>query len=160
MAVALAAVQVLPVLEFARQSRRVSGERAINSYNFSLDPFRVVELVWPNLFGTNWPENRSWIQAVPPAGDHPALDRLALLGRFAPGARPQRIRIEIRAAVAPLADDRRSGRARGKFRQIWEPALVGAVRPIRGCAGLARPPLRGSRAWTACFTTAPGASTG
>ena len=81
LAVALAAVQVLPVLEFARQSRRVSGERGINSYNFSLDPFRVVELVWPNLFGTNSPENRSWIQAVPPAGDHQLwIDSLYLGG--------------------------------------------------------------------------------
>ncbi len=35
-----------------------------------MEPFRVVELVWPNVFGTSSPENRSWLQAIPPVGDH------------------------------------------------------------------------------------------
>ena len=48
----------------------MSGESVINVYHFSLDPFRVVELVWPNPFGTNAPQSRCWLQAVPPAGDH------------------------------------------------------------------------------------------
>jgi hypothetical protein len=70
LAMALAAVQVLPALEFVGMSRRVSGDRAIDIYRSSLDPFRLVELVWPNVFGLPCPENRSWLQAIPPAGGH------------------------------------------------------------------------------------------
>ena len=53
-----------------RTDQRMSTEPEINIYYFSLDPFRIVELVWPNLFGTNAPQSRSWIQAIPSAGDH------------------------------------------------------------------------------------------
>ena len=52
LAMALAAVQILPVLEFVSESRRVGGEVATDVYRFSLDPFRLVELIWPNVFGT------------------------------------------------------------------------------------------------------------
>jgi len=69
-AMALAAVQILPALEFASQSRRVAGNATINMFRFSLDPFRIVELVWPNVFGTPCPEDRSWVQAIPPVGEH------------------------------------------------------------------------------------------
>ena len=67
---ALAGAQLLPVLEFSLNSQRAAGLAETNLYRFSLDPFRVVELVWPNPFGLYSPENRSWIQAIPPAGDH------------------------------------------------------------------------------------------
>jgi hypothetical protein len=70
LAMALAAVQILPVLEFAGQSQRVAGDAATELYHFSLAPCRLVELVWPNVFGTSSPEYRSWLQAAPPAGDH------------------------------------------------------------------------------------------
>jgi hypothetical protein len=70
LAMALAAVQILPTLEFAAQSRRAAADRAINVYRFSLAPVRVVELAWPNVFGISSPENRSWLQGVPPVGDH------------------------------------------------------------------------------------------
>ncbi len=72
LAMALAAAQILPVLEFVGKSRRVGGEVATNvqRYRFSLAPVRLVELVWPTVFGTPRPENRSWLQGVPPAGDH------------------------------------------------------------------------------------------
>src|SRR5262249_28827061 len=68
LAIALSAVQVLPSLEFANRSWRAAGISASNAYRFSLDPVRLVELVWPNVFGISSPENRSWLQAVPPAG--------------------------------------------------------------------------------------------
>jgi hypothetical protein len=70
LAVALSAAQILPTLEFASQSRRASGDLAFNIYRFSLDPFRAVELLWPNVFGLPCPENQSWIQGVPRSGDH------------------------------------------------------------------------------------------
>ncbi len=81
LAMALAGVQVVPALEFVGQSRRMAGDGAINVFRFSLDPFRVVELFWPNVFGRPCPENRSWLQAVPPAGEHDAwVDSLYMGG--------------------------------------------------------------------------------
>jgi len=70
LAMALAAAQLAPVLEFTGLSSRAAGDTANDVYYFSLDPSRVVELVWPNVFGTTSPVNRSWLQAVPPTGDH------------------------------------------------------------------------------------------
>jgi hypothetical protein len=69
LAAALAAAQLLPVLEFSSRTTRVAEDSAMNIYHFSLEPYRLVELAWPNPFGMNAPENRSWIQAIPPAGD-------------------------------------------------------------------------------------------
>jgi len=80
LALALAAAQVLPALEFAADSRRVAGDAAINIYRFSLDPYRVVELIWPNVFRTPRPINRSWVQAIPPAGTHELLNDSLYVG--------------------------------------------------------------------------------
>jgi hypothetical protein len=70
LAMALAAVQLLPVLEFTGRTWRATGVTATNLYRYSLDPCRLAELVWPNVFGTSSPENRSWLQAIPPVGSH------------------------------------------------------------------------------------------
>jgi hypothetical protein len=70
LAVGLAAVQVFPVAEFAIQSQRAGRIASMETYAFSLSPCRLVELVWPNVFGSNAPEQRSWLQGVPPVGDH------------------------------------------------------------------------------------------
>jgi hypothetical protein len=70
LALALAAAQVLPALEFTGQSWRVGEMASDTLHNYSLDPWRVVELVWPSVFGTSFAEKGSWLQAIPPAGDH------------------------------------------------------------------------------------------
>jgi hypothetical protein len=70
LAVALAAAQVFPVAEFASQSQRADRITSTEMYAFSLSPCRLIELVWPNVFGSNAPEPRSWLQGVPPVGDH------------------------------------------------------------------------------------------
>jgi hypothetical protein len=70
LAMALSAAQMLPVLEFSGQSWRAAGVPPTNLYRYSLQPCRLAELIWPNVFGTNAPENRSWLQAVPPVGGH------------------------------------------------------------------------------------------
>jgi hypothetical protein len=69
LAAALSAVQLLPVLEFASRSVRVGEGVALDVYRFSLEPHRLIELVWPNPFGTLCPDNRSWLQAVLPTID-------------------------------------------------------------------------------------------
>jgi hypothetical protein len=67
---ALAGAQAVPVAEFASQSQRVDRLEPTDINCYSLDPARVVEFIWPNVFGINSPDNRSWLQAIPPVGDH------------------------------------------------------------------------------------------
>ena len=62
---ALAAVQLLPVAEFTGQTARAAGEGPHDIYPFSLAPVRLVELVWPNAFGTPFNGNRNWLPLVP-----------------------------------------------------------------------------------------------
>jgi hypothetical protein len=66
LAFGLAAAQVLPALEFSAETDRASVEDPIDIYPFSLEPIRVVELVWPNLFGTRLEGNSSWLEATRP----------------------------------------------------------------------------------------------
>jgi hypothetical protein len=70
LAAAVSAAQILPALEFVGMSWRAAGITSTNRYRYSLDLCRVAEVVWPNVFGTSSAENRSWLQAVPPVGDH------------------------------------------------------------------------------------------
>jgi len=69
LAAALAAAQLGPVLEFTRQSGRASAEGPHDVYPFSLEPPRLVELLWPNPFGTVYSAH-NWLSAVPPEGKH------------------------------------------------------------------------------------------
>jgi hypothetical protein len=66
LAAAISAAQLFPVLEFISQSSRASWDGAGNIYAFNLHPIRVIEFVWPNVFGTPYHGNRLWIGALPP----------------------------------------------------------------------------------------------
>jgi hypothetical protein len=66
LAFALAAAQLLPALEFIAQTNRAEIEAPHDVYPFSLEPVRVIELVWPNVFGTSFAGNRSWLEATRP----------------------------------------------------------------------------------------------
>lgn len=68
LAVAVSAAQLFPVLEFTGQSARAAGEGPHDVFPFSLAPTRVVEFLWPNVFGTPFQGNRHWLSAVPPKG--------------------------------------------------------------------------------------------
>jgi hypothetical protein len=67
LAASLSSAQLLPVMEFTGQSARAAGDGPHDIYPFSLEPARVVEFLWPNLFGTPFHGNRAWVVAVPPA---------------------------------------------------------------------------------------------
>jgi hypothetical protein len=66
LAAASAAAQLLPVLEFISQSVRAARDGPHNIYLYSLQPFRLVEFVWPNVFGTVFDGNTLWLGALPP----------------------------------------------------------------------------------------------
>jgi hypothetical protein len=70
LATSLSAAQLLPVLEFSAQTGRAAGEGPHDIYPFSLEPLRAVEFAWPNVFGTHFAGNRSWLEALPPEGRH------------------------------------------------------------------------------------------
>lgn len=63
----LGGAQLLPVFEFTRQSGRAAGSGPHDVYPFGLEPFRVVEMVWPNVFGNAFAANRSWLTLASPA---------------------------------------------------------------------------------------------
>jgi hypothetical protein len=70
LALALAAAQLLPSLEFTSECVRLMSGVPIENDRFSLEPYRAVELIWPSFFGTTFPENSCWLQVIPPASLH------------------------------------------------------------------------------------------
>lgn len=56
----LAAVQILPTLEFASLSGRASPDAIEETVAFSLHPLRLLEYFSPTLFGRFFPENSRW----------------------------------------------------------------------------------------------------
>ena len=82
---ALVGVQLLPSLEFSRKSDRAVEEQPLSVFDFSLEPYRLVELAWPNAFGTLAPENRSWLQSIPPSGQHESWSLSLYLGSLTVG---------------------------------------------------------------------------
>jgi hypothetical protein len=70
---ALAAVQLLPIIEFTQQTSRAAGGGPHDVYPFSLEPYRLVELAWPNLFGVPYHDNSSWAEAVRIPGVYPKM---------------------------------------------------------------------------------------
>ncbi|MGP0066602.1 MAG: hypothetical protein ACLQGP_23810 [Isosphaeraceae bacterium] len=68
LALLLAAVQVVPVIEHIASSLRWAAARPDDLYDSSLLPYRVVEWIWPNVFGTFTAGNHYWMPILPPAG--------------------------------------------------------------------------------------------
>jgi hypothetical protein len=66
----LAAVQLLPVMEYNALSVRSAAEGPHDIFPFSLEPYRVVELIWPQFFGSMTSGNRSWLTLLPPLSNH------------------------------------------------------------------------------------------
>jgi hypothetical protein len=66
LAVGLAAVAIIPALEFISQTGRAAGSDLHDIYAFSLEPLRAAELIWPNVFGTLFSGNRFWLPIATP----------------------------------------------------------------------------------------------
>jgi hypothetical protein len=69
LAALLAAAQLLPILEYTGETARAADDRPGRIYGFCVEPYRVLEAVWPSAYGRFGPENRSWIHALPPRGE-------------------------------------------------------------------------------------------
>jgi len=64
LAVLISAVQFLPVLEFTQQTSRAAEEGPHDIYPFSVEPYRMVEMLWPNVFGTYFSRNAAWSDLI------------------------------------------------------------------------------------------------
>jgi hypothetical protein len=63
LAMLLTAAQLLPVIEFAtRTARAVAGPHDL--YRYSVEPFRLVEFIWPNVMGVHFQGNTHWRDAL------------------------------------------------------------------------------------------------
>jgi hypothetical protein len=69
-ALALTGAQLLPVLEYSSRSVRAAEEGPHDIFPFSLEPYRVVEWIWPEAFGTSFHGNRHWLLTLPPRLNH------------------------------------------------------------------------------------------
>jgi hypothetical protein len=135
----LAAVQLVPALEYARGSFRAASGTTFGLTRFSLEPIRLIELLWPNVTGAPLPENRSWLVLLDPDGvqDYwtPSIYLgattllLALAGAVGGGAgadRPRRALVAL--AVLGLACGLgRHGGPLGTLRRV--PALAAVLGP-------------------------------
>ncbi len=66
----LAGIQVVPVLGQITRSVRWSGDGLADLFDSSLIPYRVLEFLWPNVFGTFTPGDRYWVTILPPQWAH------------------------------------------------------------------------------------------
>lgn len=66
----LSAAQLLPVFEYNSLSIRAAAEGPHDIFPFSLEPYRLVELIWPRPFGTVEGENSYWMNLLPPRNNH------------------------------------------------------------------------------------------
>ena len=143
LAVLLAAVQLLPILEYTGNTARAADDRPGRIYGFCVEPYRVLEAVWPGAYGRFGPENRSWVHAIPPAGERqvwtPSLYLggltlvLALSGFGFRGGPPWRRWLSLVAVVAVAASFGRFGGPLWLVR--WLPgaaAVLGPHDPLRG----------------------------
>jgi Bacterial membrane protein YfhO len=73
LATLISAAQLLPIQEYVSQTGRSAAEGSHDIYPFSLEPIRLVELVWPGVFGTHFAGNRSWLEALRPATMMPRI---------------------------------------------------------------------------------------
>lgn len=64
----LSAAQLLPSSEFNSLSSRVAREGSHEIYAFSVEPYRLAELLWPNVFGMSFGVESTWMYLLPPGG--------------------------------------------------------------------------------------------
>ena len=73
MAACLTAAQLLPVIEFIQLTTRAAADSPHSGYHFSVEPYRLAELIWPNAQGTQYNENSYWPDVIRIPGVYPRL---------------------------------------------------------------------------------------
>jgi hypothetical protein len=73
LAALLAAAQLMPVLEFSQDTIRTAAAGSHDIHTYSIEPFRLLELVWPNVLGVHFGNNTYWRDAFDIPGVRPEL---------------------------------------------------------------------------------------
>jgi hypothetical protein len=73
LAVALTAIQLFPVLEFTQQTSRAAGAGPHDIYPFGIEPYRLIELAWPNVMGVQFRGNCYWVNVLALPGIKPKV---------------------------------------------------------------------------------------
>lgn len=60
------AAQLFPVMEFASKTSRAAPDGPHDIYPFAVEPYRLAETIWPQVFGSNGRVNSSWGVLIPP----------------------------------------------------------------------------------------------
>src|ERR1017187_7925831 len=60
LAIAATAAQLFPVVEFTQQTTRAAHEGTHELYAFSVEPYRLIEMIWPNVWGAQFGGNTYW----------------------------------------------------------------------------------------------------
>ncbi|MHB1559490.1 MAG: hypothetical protein ACYC61_18745, partial [Isosphaeraceae bacterium] len=143
LAIAASAVQLLPAIEFTRRTQRSEPGGQHDVYPFSLEPFRLAELVWPNVFGSEFGEQTSWADVLRLPGPRPLLwvpslyagaltVLLALCAASFRRGPPWRVWLSAVALVSLIG-------ALGQFGSpIWGARAVATLVPSRPSAALLR----------------------
>jgi hypothetical protein len=71
LSVVLTAAQLLPVIEFTQRTSRVAQGGTHEIYPFSIEPFRLLEIAWPNILGTQFEGNNYWGEMIHIPGARP-----------------------------------------------------------------------------------------
>jgi hypothetical protein len=72
-AASLTAAQLLPVIEFTQQTTRAGASGFRGLYHFSIEPYRLAELIWPNVGGLQYEVNTYWPEVIRIPGVYPTL---------------------------------------------------------------------------------------
>ena len=81
LATAATAAQLFPVVEFTQQTTRASEGGTHELYAFSIEPHRLIELIWPNIWGAQFGSNTYWAPLIRLPGAYPEdLGAVALPG--------------------------------------------------------------------------------
>ncbi len=73
LAVAVTAIQLFPVIEFTQQTSRAAGAGPHDIYPFGIEPYRLIELVWPNVMGVHFSGNSYWANVLMLPGMKPKV---------------------------------------------------------------------------------------
>ncbi|MGO9463377.1 MAG: hypothetical protein ACLQIB_51845 [Isosphaeraceae bacterium] len=73
LAVAVTAIQLFPVIEFTQQTSRAAGAGPHDIYPFGVEPYRLIELLWPNVMGVHFGGNRYWADVLALPGMRPKV---------------------------------------------------------------------------------------
>jgi hypothetical protein len=72
-AASLTAAQLLPVTEFIQLTTRAAAGGPHSIYSFSVEPYRLAELIWPNFGGQRYGENSYWPELIRIPGVYPRM---------------------------------------------------------------------------------------